>query len=120
MKKQDYEREKKKGLERMFDTLWRQLGGRSLKLQKEYRFHPTRRWRFDRAHPDTMIAIEIMGGTWSGGAHVRGSGYRRDCEKLNAATLEGWRVFYLTAGMLKDDPAGNLIPIIQLIKEDMS
>ena len=67
--------------------------------QREYRFHPKRRWRFDFAWPDQKVALEYEGGTWTGGAHVRGRHYASDCEKYNAATLLGWRVFRVTRDM---------------------
>jgi hypothetical protein len=65
------------------------------KPEFEYRFHTTRKWRFDIAWPQSKIAIEVQGGIWSQGAHSRGAGQRRDMEKHNAATSLGWRVFYV-------------------------
>lgn len=59
---------------------------------KEYRFHPTRRFRFDYALPNHKIAIEIEGGIWVQGRHTRGAGYKRDLEKYNLATTMGWRI----------------------------
>ena len=72
--------------------------------EQEYRFHKTRRWRFDFAWPDAMVAVECEGGTWSRGRHVRGKGFEKDCEKYNEATAQGWRVFRVTAGMLGKNP----------------
>jgi very-short-patch-repair endonuclease len=66
----------------------------------EYRFSPDRRWRFDFAHPATRIAIELDGGTWSGGRHVQGAGFAADAEKHNAAMGAGWRVWHLTGEMI--------------------
>ena len=63
----------------------------------EHKFHPVRRWRFDWALPDQMIAFEFDGGVWTGGRHTRGEGFSLDCEKLNTAQLMGWRVFRFTA-----------------------
>lgn len=60
--------------------------------EQEYRFHPERRRRFDLSWPEIRVALEIDGGIWTGGRHVRPVGYRKDVEKLNAATLLGWRV----------------------------
>ena len=93
-------------LEATFDTLWRQLGGPP--LDAEYRFAPPRRWRFDRAHVYSRIGLEIDGGTYTGGRHVTGKGYTRDCEKLNTAAFRGWLIFRLTSDMLRDDPATHL------------
>jgi len=73
--------------------------------EREYRFAPPRRWRFDFAWPDAMVAVECEGGTWSRGRHVRGGGFERDCAKYNAAALAGWTVVRLTRGMLETDPA---------------
>lgn len=89
---------KQSGLERRFETLWYIIGGPE--LISEYRFHPKRRWRFDFAHPETMVAIECEGGIWNDGRHTRGIGYSNDCQKYNAAQLLGWRVFRLTGPML--------------------
>lgn len=66
-------------------------------VSAEYKFHPTRRWRFDWALPDLKIAFEFDGGVWTGGRHTRGEGFSLDCEKLNMAQLMGWRVFRFTA-----------------------
>lgn len=77
--------------------------------QREYLFHRKRKWRFDLAWPDLMIAVEIEGGIWSGGRHVRGKGYEQDCEKYNEAQLAGWMVLRFTPGMIKRDKAGGVI-----------
>jgi len=79
----------------------------------EYRFHPERKWRFDWAWPSIHVAIEYEGGTWSRGAHVRGAHFSSDCEKYNAAQIRGWKVFRLTADMLR---TGQHIPIMEYIR----
>lgn len=66
---------------------------------QEYKFHPKRKWRFDSAWPEKMIAVEFEGGIWTNGRHTRGKGYENDCEKYNNALLLGWRVFRLTPGL---------------------
>ena len=75
----------------------------------EYRFAPPRRWRFDLAWPALRLALEVEGGTWARGRHVRGRGYERDCEKYNAAALLGWRVLRVTTDMLGDGRALALL-----------
>ena len=64
--------------------------------EREHRFHPTRRWRFDFAYPDKMLAIEIHGGVFSGGRHTRGAGFTKDCEKYTEAAILGWRILHFT------------------------
>lgn len=85
-------------LEKDFDLFW--LAVRGPKLTPEHRFHPTRRWRFDRAHPGALVAIELEGGIWTGGRHTRGAGYLADCEKYNEAVLLHWAVFRFTRSNL--------------------
>lgn len=74
--------------------------------QAEYQFHPQRKWRADFAHPTHKIIIEIEGGAFSSGRHVRGRGFLADMEKYNTAVLLGWRVLRYTpqqtAQMLED------------------
>jgi very-short-patch-repair endonuclease len=55
-----------------------------------------RDWRFDIAIPEHMIAVELDGGTWIQGRHSRGSGVISDMDKINAATVRGWRVLRYT------------------------
>ena len=69
---------------------------------REYRFHPTRRWRFDFAWPAQKVAVEIEGGVFSRGRHTRGSGFVKDCEKYNNAALMGWTVLRFAQPHLKD------------------
>lgn len=86
---------------------------RALKLpaaQRQYRFHPKRRWLFDFAWPQAMIAVEIDGGTYVKGRHVQPEGFRSDCQKINEAQLLGWRVFRGDVKMVKD---GELLDTIR-------
>jgi hypothetical protein len=71
----------------------------------EYRFHPSRKWRFDFAFPDRMAAVEVEGGVWTGGRHTRGSGYIADCEKYNNAAALGWFVFRFDGDAVKSGEA---------------
>jgi len=73
--------------------------------EKEYRFHPVRRWRFDYAFPEQMVAVEIEGGVWTQGRHTRGSGFVKDMEKYNAAAELGWLVFRYSPQMVESGEA---------------
>lgn len=75
------------------------------RFEREFRFHPTRRWRFDFAWPGHLVACEVEGGTWSGGRHTRGKGYESDCEKYNEAALLGWLVVRFPRSMILDGRA---------------
>jgi len=72
-------------------------------LHTEYRFTPPRRFRFDFASIDSKVAIEINGGNWIRGRHTRASNLSNEYEKLNLATLNGWRVFVLSPEMINED-----------------
>jgi very-short-patch-repair endonuclease len=67
---------------------------------KEYKLIPYRRFRCDFAYPDIKLAIEVEGGTWSGGRHTTGSGFEKDCEKYNEAAILGWTVIRVTGKMI--------------------
>lgn len=69
-------------------------------IEKEYRFHPTRKWRFDLAFVKDKVAIEIEGGVWTKGRHIRPSGYIKDMEKYNHAAMLGWRKLSFTPEQL--------------------
>ena len=74
---------------------------------REYRFHPTREWRFDFAFVGRMIAVEIEGGSGTYGRHQRPGGFEADAVKYNAAAKLGWRVFRYTTRMVTDGTAIN-------------
>jgi very-short-patch-repair endonuclease len=59
-------------------------------MQREYAFHPERKWRFDFAWPYYRLYVEVDGGSMTQ-AHHTYQGRRKDHEKRNAATLMGWR-----------------------------
>jgi len=81
----------KSGLEDLF-ALQATALGLADGMVREYRFHPSRRWRFDFAWPDHMLAVEVEGGVWVQGRHNRGAGFLADMEKYNEAAIRGWRV----------------------------
>lgn len=73
--------------------------------EREYKFHPTRRWKFDFCWPSKMVAVELEGGTWTGGRHTRPVGFEKDCEKYNEAAIMGWKVLRFTANMVHSGEA---------------
>ncbi|MDW3683926.1 DUF559 domain-containing protein [Cupriavidus sp. CV2] len=83
--------------------------------EREYRFDAVRKWRFDFAWPAKRLAVEVEGGTWTGGRHTRGSGYQADLEKYNAAAAQGWTVLRFTTGQVKTGEA--LAVVLAAMKE---
>ena len=82
-----------------------QLKASKLHFEREYRFHPTRLWRFDFANPAKKIAVELHGAIYTQGRHSRGAGIEGDMEKMNEAQLMGWDVLCFSAGMVKSGEA---------------
>lgn len=92
---------------------------------QEMRFHDKRKWAFDLAYPDRLLAIECEGGVrrWSvastqkigeriipvtkttTGRHTKAAGYSSDCEKYNEAQLLGWRVLRFTMELINNGTA---------------
>ena len=95
------------------NNLWVYFKALSLTPETEYRFHETRKWRFDYALPDKKIAVEYEGLFSAKSRHTSIKGFLGDVEKYNAATMLGWRVLRLTAVNIKD---GSALDILQWIK----
>jgi len=71
-----------------------------LNYKKEFKFHDTRKFRFDYCLPEQKIAIEyegIFGGTGDKNGHTGVTHYKKDVVKYNLATLCGWRILRYTA-----------------------
>lgn len=66
-------------------------------FEKEFKFHPVRRFRFDRAIPKHMIAIEWEGIFSRKSGHTTALGYTSNTEKYNLAHSMGWTVLRYTA-----------------------
>jgi very-short-patch-repair endonuclease len=84
-------------------------------LQREYRFAPPRRWRFDWAWIRTArpLAVEIDGGRFApgGGYHAGDS----DREKLNAAAILGWVVLRFSTQQLDKYPRECVEQIVNVM-----
>ncbi len=80
------------------------------RFEREYKFHPDRKWRFDFFLEGW--GIEIQGGGWEkgGGGHNRNPiAMWRDYEKYNAAMEMGIKVLLYTG-----DQIGNGVAVNQL------
>lgn len=89
--------------------------------EREWTFHPDRRWRFDMAWPKEMVALEIEGGIFGKGkvcpvckqskrlGHTSVGGMLDDMEKYNEATLLGWRVIRVIPSEMTSGKAFRLV-----------
>ena len=73
--------------------------------EREFKFHPPRRGKFDFFWPSLQVACECEGGVWIRGRHNRPQGFISDCEKYNEAALMGIVVIRVTEKHVKDGSA---------------
>lgn len=66
-------------------------------FETEYRFHPTRKFKFDIAIVEHKLAVEYEGILCSKSRHTNIVGYTNDCTKYNLSQALGWRVLRYTA-----------------------
>ena len=98
-------------LETKFALYWRSLGGPE--LEREFRFHPERKWRADFAHIESRTLIEIEGGIYIQGRHNRAAGFIADAEKYLEAFFAGWAVVRLTSAQISTPTVERLITAIR-------
>ncbi len=73
--------------------------------QREVVFALPRRFRADFFWPTQRLILEVDGGTWTGGRHVRGAGVETDAEKTCLAAGLGYRLLRVTGAMVRDGRA---------------
>jgi len=75
-----------------------------------------RKWRSDFQWCAEKIAVEINGGNYGQGRHVRAGehGVDNDFEKCNQMIADGWKVVTLTSDMLRRDPVRYLSSLVEL------
>lgn len=72
------------------------LIGLKVKYVKEYKFHPTRKWKFDWAIPELMCAVEFEGVMSEHSRHTSVTGFSGDTTKYNEAAKLRWIVLRYT------------------------
>jgi very-short-patch-repair endonuclease len=105
-------------LSKLEERLAKQLDEAGVKYERELMLIPGRRFRFDFVVPQACLVIEAEGGTWSGGRHTSGVGFRNDCEKYNLALEHGWRVLRFTSDMIGKGLAVE--QIVRILNQDAS
>ena len=66
-------------------------------LLTEHRFHDARKFRFDWAIKEVMIAVEYEGLNSEKSRHTTKTGYTRDSDKYNLCQQLGWKVYRFTS-----------------------
>lgn len=78
--------------------------------EREFKAIPNRRFRFDFAWVEQKLLVEVQGGIYQyHPSHTSAGKIRRDCEKLNLAVLQGYRVLHFTPDMVQNGEAINMI-----------
>ncbi len=101
----------------LFIYAWRALAPRSpltaFDWTAEYKFHASRKWRFDWAYPERKIAVEVSGGQWAahGGRHSRDV----DRDKKNHAAADGWRILEFSTQQLENDPVACIALVLRAL-----
>lgn len=98
------------------------LKAHRIPFQREHRFHPVRRWRFDfvilktaYSEPEELkIAVEIEGGIFTNGRHNRSTGALGDMQKYNSAVLNGWRLLRYGTGQIHGQCIDDINDLIKM------
>jgi very-short-patch-repair endonuclease len=101
-------RSKKEELENSFLYHWTLLYSNLPAPERQVKFHPQRRWRWDFSwdYQDIKLAVEIQGGTWmKKGGHTTGSGIDKDYEKWREAVRLGWKVLPFSTSDMRNPAA---------------
>ena len=80
------------------------LRAHNIPFEREYRFHVSRKYRFDFFIAPSL-GIEVEGGIWSSGRHSRGTGMENDMRKYNLAASKGFVVLRYSTGMIQSGEA---------------
>lgn len=79
---------------RIVRAVWAAAGLPAATAEYQFAADLGRKWRFDFAWPEQMVALEVQGGIWTRGRHTRGAALKLEWEKLNTAAIMGWRILF--------------------------
>lgn len=97
------------GFEREYRFAFKHLGSPEKGIREKLAAAKLRDWRFDFVLTGHRIAVEVEGGIFNNGRHVRPAGFQADCEKYNNAALLGWRVLRFTSDQVRNGTAASFI-----------
>lgn len=107
------EKEIRENFKRQFEAVWQRCGGPE--LETEYQFYSERGWRADyflKTQKGKRVLIEVDGGIYTEGRHVRAKGFIEDCMKKNMAALLGYHVICIPTGCATDAYLSSVIDFL--------
>ena len=96
------------------DEFASQLDKEGYYYERQYKAIPDRRYLYDFYIPPVLL-IEIQGGIYQYmPSHASASGIRRDAEKIDLATANGYRILLFTSDMIESGWALQMVkqPIV--------
>lgn len=83
------------------------------RFERQYRYAPPRMLRADFAWIEARLIVELDGGIWAqSSSHGSSQGILRDIDRLNAATLAGWRSLRFPTDAAEDGQIAETIDVI--------
>jgi len=113
--KKELARAAREKFERSFAAHWRLLDT-EIELEPQAILVPGRQFRFDFAHCESKVAVELDGGLYVNGGHSRGASIEESYVKLREDAKLGWCVLkYGTKQMSRMDSVA--IEVLDVIRE---
>jgi very-short-patch-repair endonuclease len=104
-------------LEAQFSLAWRAFKPSHLPDPEiEYRFDQMRKYKLDFAWPKHKLAVEVEGGQWKYGRHVRGAGFEEDCRKYNLLVMRGWRLLRFSTNMVANESPDCVALVVKALE----
>lgn len=88
-------------------------GGALAEYERQFAYVPGRKFAADFAWPAHRLLLEVQGGVFTGGAHGSITGIKRDIDRLNIATLNGWRLLRILPDATKQDEIAETLEMVE-------
>ena len=90
----------------------------STRLSFAHEFRRDSGFRADFAWPDHRLLLEVQGGIYTRRAHGSVKGVLADIDRLNEATLHGWRLLRVTPHHVQDGTALELLEHALAVRQE--
>lgn len=104
-------------LEERFLVAWRKRYSHLPQPERQYQFHPERKWKADFAWPKQKVIVEVQGGAFVFGGHNRGGrwGQQNDYDKQREAVRLGWKLLPFNTADFGVVDSGNIWHCVDLV-----